>query len=274
MQVCSVILPGREKRHSERLYTQIEPMADAIARELKPWLDMPYAVFGHSMGALLAVEWMRRVQHEKCSMPAWLFLSGRRAPNVEGDTSLLHSLPDDEFLKELKHRYEGVSEEIMRTPELVEFYLPILRADISVVESYRFREDEPLDCPITVFAGMNDPSITWDQMFAWKRQTRRRFACAAASRRALLSQRTFAANDRRDAGRMVSLNLRHIHFSYHSRAAISAIRRFCSRASEGITGCPFIACFADRAAVKARLLMRSDIGLLPGELGLITARGR
>jgi medium-chain acyl-[acyl-carrier-protein] hydrolase len=176
VQVCSVILPGREKRHSEPLYTQIEPVADAIARELKPWLDMPYAVFGHSMGALLAFEWMRRAQHERCTMPAWLFLSGRRAPDVEGDTSLLHSLPDDEFLKELKRRYEGMSEEILRTPELVEFYRPILRADISVVESYRFQEDGPLDCPITVFAGMNDASTTMDQMFAWKRQTRRRFA--------------------------------------------------------------------------------------------------
>ena len=58
----------------------------------------------------------------------------------------------------------------------MEVFLPILRADVAVVESYQFREGEPLNCPITAFSGMNDASVSWDQLVGWKRQTRQRFA--------------------------------------------------------------------------------------------------
>ena len=176
VQISSVLLPGRETRLSEPAYNQIDPLLDAMSRELRPWLDIPYAVFGHSMGALLAFEWARRLRRDGHSMPAWLFLSGRRAPDAPSDTRLLHSLADREFVEELTRRYNGIPPELQGDPALKEVFLPVLRADIAVVESYCFREDEPLDCPITVFAGMNDATVSWDQSLAWKRQTRQRFA--------------------------------------------------------------------------------------------------
>jgi medium-chain acyl-[acyl-carrier-protein] hydrolase len=175
VQVCPVLLPGREKRRSEDAYTDLSVLVDAMTRELRPWLDIPYAVFGHSMGSLLAFEWVRRLQREKQSMPSWLFLSGRRAPDYEVVESPLHALPDAEFLQQLTVLYQGIPNEILHDPELMGVFMPTLRADISVVESYRFQEDEPLDCPITVFAGRNDASVNWDQLLAWNRQTRRRF---------------------------------------------------------------------------------------------------
>jgi medium-chain acyl-[acyl-carrier-protein] hydrolase len=177
VQVCSVLLPGRETRLSEPLYSELDPLVDAIARELRPWLDIPYAVFGHSMGALLAFEWVRRLQREGYSMPVWLFLSGRRAPDAQGgETTLPHSLSDREFVEELTRLYQGMPEEVLQSPELMEVFLPILRADIAVVESYRFKEGEPLDCPMTVFAGMEDASVSWDQMLGWQRHARGGFA--------------------------------------------------------------------------------------------------
>jgi len=175
VQVCSVLLPGRERRFSEPPCSDMETLVDALDRELRPWLDIPYAVFGHSMGALLAFEWARRVHRSGDSMPVCLFLSGRRAPDIAGDTNPLQSLPDSEFVEELIRRYDGVPQELLRDPELMELFLPILRADIAVVESYRFRQDEPLDCPIAVFAGVKDKSVAWNELLAWKRQTSRRF---------------------------------------------------------------------------------------------------
>jgi medium-chain acyl-[acyl-carrier-protein] hydrolase len=145
-------------------------------RELRPWLNLPYAIFGHSMGALLAFEWTRRLQRDRHPMPDWIFLSGRRAPDVPDDTSLLHSLPDRDFVEQLTRRYNGIPQEFLENNALMEVFLPILRADVAVVESYSFREGEPLDCPITVFAGAKDKSVSWDQLLAWKRHTRRRFA--------------------------------------------------------------------------------------------------
>jgi surfactin synthase thioesterase subunit len=177
VQVCPVLLPGRETRRSEPAYHDFSELADAIARELQPWLDIPYAVFGHSMGSLLAFEWVRRLRREGRPMPVWLFLSGRRAPDSAPDGSpLLHPLPDPEFLERLTALYQGIPQEILREPELMDLFLPILRADIAVVESYRFQEDDPLDCPLTVFAGSKDASVNWDQLLAWNRQTRGRFA--------------------------------------------------------------------------------------------------
>ncbi len=175
VHVCPVLLPGREMRLSESLYTHIEPLVEALDRELRPWLDMPYAIFGHSMGALLAFEWTRRLQREGQPMPDWIFLSGRRAPDMPDDTSLLHLLPDHDFVEQLTRRYNGIPQEFLENSALMEVFLPILRADIAVVESYIFQEDEPLDCPITAFAGANDQSVSWNQLFAWKRHTRRRF---------------------------------------------------------------------------------------------------
>jgi len=176
VQICPVQLPGRESRISEPLYTGIEPLVDAMDRELQPWLDIPYAIFGHSMGALLAFEWARRLQRKGSSMPAWLFLSGRSAPDLSEDTKPQHSLSDREFVEKLTSLYNGIPREFLRDQELMEVFLPILRADFAVVESYRFREDKPLGCPITVFAGSEDATVTWDRIRAWKRQAGRSFA--------------------------------------------------------------------------------------------------
>ena len=175
VQICPVLLPGRETRLSELFYTQIDPLVDAMYRELRPWLEIPYAIFGHSMGALLAFEWVRRLRRDGYPMPAWLFLSGRRAPDAPGDDRLLHQLPDHEFVAELTRLYDGIPLEFLENAALKEVFLPILRADIALVESYRFRDDEPLDCPITVFSGVNDVSVSWDELLEWKRHTSRRF---------------------------------------------------------------------------------------------------
>lgn len=176
VQVCSILLPGRESRSTELSYTDLAELVDAIAAQSESWLDLPYAVFGHSMGSLLAFEWVRSLQREKRPMPGWLFLSGRRAPDGPADSYLLHALPDNEFVQELTRLYQGIPAEILQYPELMEVFLPILRADIAVVESYRFQPGEPLDCPITVFAGTQDSSVTWNELLDWNRQTRARFA--------------------------------------------------------------------------------------------------
>jgi medium-chain acyl-[acyl-carrier-protein] hydrolase len=176
IQVCAVALPGRETRLREPLFSEFGPLLDAIDSQLAPWLDLPFAVLGHSMGALLAFEWVRKLKHARKAEPVRLILSGRRAPNISPDTDLLHTLPDAEFLQELSARYEGMSQELMTNPELIEVYLPILRADISIVESYRFQESEPLSCPMLVFAGIDDKSLTFEQLVAWKRHTTGSFA--------------------------------------------------------------------------------------------------
>jgi medium-chain acyl-[acyl-carrier-protein] hydrolase len=176
VQICPILLPGRETRFSEPPYTDCDQVADVLVRELKPHLEIPYAVFGHSMGALLAFECVRRLQRSGSPAPRWLFVSGRRAPDAAADLEPLHSLPDAEFLDRLNRIYKGIPEELLNNPEILEVFLPTLRADISVVESYRFEGNGPVECPISAFSGESDSSVTWQELLAWKRQTGRQFA--------------------------------------------------------------------------------------------------
>lgn len=176
VQICPILLPGRETRFSEPHYTDFDRLTEVLVRELRPHLEIPYAVFGHSMGALLAFECVRRLQKSGSPAPLWLFVSGRRAPDGAVDPEPLHTLPDAEFLDRLNRIYRGIPEELLNNPEILDVFLPTIRADVSVVESYRFEEREPLECPISAFAGETDSSVTWQQLLAWKRQTRRQFA--------------------------------------------------------------------------------------------------
>jgi surfactin synthase thioesterase subunit len=170
------MLPGRETRVFEPPFRSFDQLIEAITRELGAELDLPFAIFGHSMGALLAFEWARRLRREGHANPIWLIVSGRCAPHLESNANRLHSLPDQEFIEQLNRLYDGIPDEILRSPEAMEYYLPILRADISVVESYIFREDAPLNCPVTVFAGSTDASVTRDELLAWRRHTTEEFA--------------------------------------------------------------------------------------------------
>jgi surfactin synthase thioesterase subunit len=174
VQVCPVLLPGRETRIFEDPFTDLERLIEALTQELAPWLAQPFAVFGHSMGALLAFEWVRCLRRAGFSMPIWIFLSGRSSPDRQEKLNLLR-LPDDEFLTELNHRYQGIPEELFAMPELMKVFLPLLRADIAVIESYQFRTDTPLNCPITAFGGVNDKTATYEQLLAWKSHTSERF---------------------------------------------------------------------------------------------------
>jgi surfactin synthase thioesterase subunit len=171
IEICPLLLPGREVRISESLFTAIEPLVNAMTNALQQNLKTPYAIFGHSMGALLAFELVRQIERNQLPVPVWLFLSGRRAPHLSDIYGALSSLPDNDFLRELIHRYNGVPQEILDNSEARELFLPILRADIAVIESYSFQEKGPIHCLITAFAGAEDASVTSDQLSAWSRHT-------------------------------------------------------------------------------------------------------
>lgn len=171
IQVCPIALPGRDSRLSEPLITDFEELVEAIYQGTEGWFDLPFAFFGHSMGSLLAFEWARKLQNRRNLHPRCIFLSGRRAPHLPGGQVAIHDLPDIQFMDELRRCYQGIPEEFSESPELVQFYLPILRADVAVVESYQFQDAEPLNCPMKVFAGANDATVTYDDLLAWNRQT-------------------------------------------------------------------------------------------------------
>lgn len=109
---------------------------------------LPFAFFGHSLGALLSFELARYLRRQYGLSPAHLFVSGHRAPQLPNDEPPIHALPEPELLVELR-RFNGTPEEVLNHEELRQLILPILRADFAIYETYVYEEDDPLDCPIS-----------------------------------------------------------------------------------------------------------------------------
>lgn len=171
IEVGVLHLPGREGRLRETPFTRIEPLIDAASIALRPYLDLPFAMFGHSMGALVAFELARRFRDDEGSMPTHLFVSGRRAPHLPPRHPAITHLPDSEFVREIRRRYNGIPDEVMQHPDLLALLLPGLRADLSVIETYVHRPGRALDCPIVAFGGVKDPEATEAELVEWRQQT-------------------------------------------------------------------------------------------------------
>ena len=150
-------------------------MLDELSSEIRPYLDRPFALFGHSLGAMLAFELAHRLGEELDSLPEHLFVGGRRAPQVPRSRRLTYDLPENEFISELK-RLNGTPREVLEHPEMMELMIPILRADFEVSETYAYRSREPLSSGITAFGGMGDEDVPLEELELWSTQTSGQFS--------------------------------------------------------------------------------------------------
>lgn len=130
----------------------------------------PFLFFGHSMGALVGFETALRLQTLNKEIPKQLFVSGREAPHIRKSHRILHSLSDEELLEEL-HIVNGTPAELLENPELMELYLPVIRADFQACETYEYKSKVLLKCPITSLGGSNDPYVTFDEIREWASYT-------------------------------------------------------------------------------------------------------
>jgi medium-chain acyl-[acyl-carrier-protein] hydrolase len=165
IELLAVQLPGREARLSERPYDRAGPLVTALADALQGVTEQPYALFGHSMGALLAFEFARELRRRGCALPRTLIGSARRAPTVPQTEPPLHRLPDERFVAEIMRRYGGIPSAILTEPELMALFLPVLKADFAVFETYEYCVEPSLDCALAIYGGRDDPQTP--QMAGW-----------------------------------------------------------------------------------------------------------
>lgn len=170
VEVVPVQLPGRANRIHEPAFTRLQPLVEAIAHVITPYLDKPFAFFGHSMGAMISFELARQLRRRFGMEPVHMFVSGRRAPQLPDTTPPTYDLPGQEFLEELR-RLNGTPKEVLEHPELMELVVPLLRADFSVVQTYAYSEAPPLNNSITAFGGIDDTEVSQGQQEAWREQT-------------------------------------------------------------------------------------------------------
>jgi medium-chain acyl-[acyl-carrier-protein] hydrolase len=175
VDVCAVQPPGRGTRLSERPFTDLSEMVEAAAGALAPYMDRPFAFFGHSMGAMVSFELARRLRQSTGTEPGHLFLSGCRAPQFSPSREVTYNLPEDEFTAFLSRR-GGTPSEVLENQELMQLLLPLLRADFAVTQTYRFEAAPPLSCPITVFGGRDDEGVRGEWLEGWREHAAGAFA--------------------------------------------------------------------------------------------------
>src|SRR5882724_1495630 len=170
VDICLVHLPGRGKYMGEPSFTRLSDLVNAIANGLPRETNAPYALYGHSMGALISFELGRELFRRHDTGPEHVFVSGCRAPQWPINEPAIFNLPHDQFIAELK-RLNGTPGEVLANPELIELFISPLRADFEMAETYEYRPGERLSCPITVYGALQDEHVPLESCRAWEEQT-------------------------------------------------------------------------------------------------------
>jgi medium-chain acyl-[acyl-carrier-protein] hydrolase len=166
-------LAGRGRRHgvpfSQSMKEAVDDLFEALLEHLE-WGE-PYAIYGHSMGAMLAFELYYTLLEYKRPLPVQLFVSGCRAPHIRKDRPDISHLPDD-LLKEELRKLGGTPAEVLNSKELMDYCLPIIRADFRILEDYRFEKKRvPMTCGVALFGGTSD-EISRQELLQWEVHTK------------------------------------------------------------------------------------------------------
>lgn len=166
IEVIGIELPGRGRRFSEPFIYDMGLAVDLLYESIKGYLDLPFAFYGHSNGALLAFELTKKIISKLGISPQKVFIAAKRSPHL-GAEYPLHRLDDQSFTQVIRD-YKGTPAQVFANPELLELYLPILRADFALSENYIFSDQQPLAVEAVLIAGNQDQIASVAEVFAWE----------------------------------------------------------------------------------------------------------
>jgi surfactin synthase thioesterase subunit len=195
VELVAIEPPGRQTRLDEPPIRAIATFVERLVPALLPFLDKPFAVYGHCLGALTLFETVRTLMHEHGRVPAHVFVSGARTPDElhrqqDFETKLLekllnlpgysvfepvHRQPDEVFAEAILQFHVLATESLLGDPELRRLLLPVIRAEFEMSSKYRYRPEAPWDVPITCLTGVRDAYVSAENARSWSRFTARRF---------------------------------------------------------------------------------------------------
>lgn len=161
-------LPGRGMRMKEPLLTQFDEMVNDLYAIVKTQLHAPYVFFGHSMGATLAFCVLRKIIENNQPKPKSLIVTGRGGPQHPTETSL-HTQSTPALIESLR-AFQGAPNEVLDNEEMMEFFLPILRADFEGIENYTYSPGASLDVPVVALYGSKE-AISKEAMELWRKES-------------------------------------------------------------------------------------------------------
>lgn len=172
---CLAALPGREQRLNEPPLAQMGPLLEGLALAIAPLLDRPAIFLGHSMGAFIAFELIRKLMARGWAGPQLLAVSGQRAPHLPDPKPPFYHLPDAEFVAAIQRTYQSIPQELLADRALLQIFLPAMRADFTLIDTYRYQPGPPLPLPIVAFGGTDDALVPAANLAAWAQHTRSSF---------------------------------------------------------------------------------------------------
>jgi len=170
VQVCPIDLPGRETRFNETPKDDLRSLVRELAAAIERFLDRPFALFGHSLGALIAFELARELRRNNRPAPVRFFASACRAPQLPLQRRPIHNLDDEAFLQQVAEIGEMTAEGAAQE-ELAQSLIPALRGDFKMFENYSYAPETPFDFPITALGGSEDRWVGRGDLVAWHSQT-------------------------------------------------------------------------------------------------------
>jgi surfactin synthase thioesterase subunit len=175
IDVCPIEFPGRLSRLKEAPIRQVRPLVESLCAALDGHLDIPFAFFGYSMGALIAYECAREVLRRRRLEPEHIVVAALAAPHVRVSLRT-EALLDDDLILKIVNLYGARIQSILADPEIRAIVLGMIRADLGLLDAYEFEPGPMLRAPITVLGGDRDPSVTCESLGEWSKHTRGTFA--------------------------------------------------------------------------------------------------
>ncbi len=167
IELCPIELAGRGKRFNEPFYANIDDVVDDVYKQIKDDIgNTTYAIFGHSMGSIILYELYFKIMELNYNLPIHLFISGRKAPDIYNNNEITYNLPQDKFIEKIL-KYGGTPKGVLDNKELADLFIPLLRADFKIVETYKYiRKDRTLNANVTVMYGEED-GFTYGDIDSW-----------------------------------------------------------------------------------------------------------
>lgn len=178
-ELCPLEPPGRWSRNKEPLERNVHPLAASLVEDLEGALDVPYVLLGHSVGAFVMFEAARSLGERGPRAPEHLVVASRGAPHFPKEGPDWSKLPDDALLYHLGKLYGSDRLGAMEDPDLRALFLPVIRADLEVLETYDVGDAAAIGVPISAYGGRADPSFHEEKIAAWEDYTREAFHTAA-----------------------------------------------------------------------------------------------
>jgi len=170
VELAAVELPGSGYRHNAPYIRRMAPLSRIVAQELLPYLDKPFVFFGHSLGALLCFETARHLRRENRRQPDHLFVSACEAPHRRSLEEMFSNLSTNALVNKLRE-LNGSTVEAMQNDELLNLMLPTIRADFEIWDHYEYHPESLLECPMTIYGGLEDQEVEAGRLAAWSEMT-------------------------------------------------------------------------------------------------------